>query len=75
MPVKQVLLFKKTQRNYLVNIMKKCFLTGVAAVVVGLAVVSCSHDSDTIQPTNSDQLANGVTGPINHTVGLLNCTS
>ena len=58
MPVKQVLLFKKTKRNYLVNIMKKCFLTGVAAVVVGLAVVSCSHDSDTIQPTNSDQLAN-----------------
>jgi len=38
--------------------MKKFFLTGMTAVAMGLAVVSCSHDSEGAMPSSADQIAN-----------------
>ena len=39
-------------------IMKKLFLNGMAAVAMGLVVVSCSHDSDGYMPSDAEKLAN-----------------
>ena len=39
-------------------IMKKLFLNAMAAVAMGLVVVSCSHDSDGYMPSDAEKLAN-----------------
>lgn len=39
-------------------IMKKLFLNGMAAVAMGLVVVSCSHDSEGYMPSDAEKLAN-----------------
>ncbi|MDE7088669.1 MAG: hypothetical protein K2O54_00970, partial [Prevotella sp.] len=38
--------------------MKKVSLRVMAAITMGLAVVGCSHDSDSYMPSNEEQLAN-----------------